>query len=481
MPRVQTVSINKVRADALVVMRGYVGPAILSIYALGFVLIWPILRDLPHVDLAPLRSPVVWLLIVWTVAAGVFAARYGSPLEGRMTTPSLWIVVIGDTLTAIGVAAFVAQFLILLAKLAHGDVPSLLVVAAPLTLLSAIILYWMLLSPSLAAMRLLVTNLVPDGAPLPTVLASPVAQRHTGEAVTYPKKRSSAAVACRVAARVLGAVTAGLALWLFVLFIKQPVSEAYESAVEVVPALVLMSAAAYFVRALGRRGRQHAALDANAALLNDRRRPILYLRSFQDDPYLMDHEWDSVMRTRYGRAERLRRPSPIATMFTGGGRLEEGLARVVAPIGPLVAIGAPDEPLPQLGASRAYFTNDTWQSAIIDWVDTAQLIIKVAGPTQWIRWEFDTILDRNAWPKLLVLMPPSTREDHAARWGNIVGALQDGPWGDAVASLDPREVVAMRLLDEGALSVVTSNRRRMVDYVLAVRIMLHQMQTAVPI
>jgi len=52
---------------------------------------------------------------------------------------------------------------------------------------------------------------------------------------------------------------------------------------------------------------------------------------------------------------------------------------------------------------------------------------------------------------------------------------------DGLAGLDPHEVVAMRLLDGGGLSVVTSDRRRMVDCVLAMRIMLHQMQKAVPI
>lgn len=71
-------------------------------------------------------------------------------------------------------------------------------------------------------------------------------------------------------------------------------------------------------------------------------------------------------------------------------------------------------------------------------------------------------------------MPPSVQEDHAARRGTAQGALQDEPWREALAALNPHEVVAMRLLDGGRLSAVTSNRRRMVDYALAMRIMLHQ-------
>jgi hypothetical protein len=345
----------------------------------------------------------------------------------------------------------------------------------------------MLLSPTRAAVRLLATRVPPDGARLPTVLASPRPQRDAGDAAAPFKKRSPAAVAYRVAAVALGVVAAGLVLWLLATGILGGSWEPWRE--QTVLALVLEFCAIYFVRVLWRRGRKHAALDADAALLNDRRRRIVYLRSFQDDPEMLSTEWDLLVRTGYGRAKRVQ--DPIARLFggmgtktltTSGGRLEEILNRIVAPIGPFVAIGAPDEPLPQLGAARGYFTNDTWQSAVIDWVDKAQLIVTVAGPTRWIRWELETILDRNAWPKLLVLLPPSTREDHAARcWDNIVGALQDGPWGDALDGLDPREVVAMRLLDGGGLSVVTSNRRRMVDYVLAMRIMLHQMQPAAPI
>lgn len=77
-------------------------------------------------------------------------------------------------------------------------------------------------------------------------------------------------------------------------------------------------------------------------------------------------------------------------------------------------------------------------------------------------------------------MPPSTADDNTAAWGNLVAALRDRPWRDAVAGLDPAEVVVMRLLEDGSLSVVTSCRRRMIDYVLAMRIMLHEMQIAVP-
>jgi hypothetical protein len=173
---------------------------------------------------------------------------------------------------------------------------------------------------------------------------------------------------------------------------------------------------------------------------------------------------------------------PNGILSTSGGRLEEMIAGVVARFGPFVAVGAPDESLPQLGAARAYLPRDDWQNTIIDWVDAAQLIILVAGTTHWVRWEFNMVLRRGHWPNLIVVMPPSARPEHnAARWDHIIAGLRDSPWRDALAMIDPHRVVALRLLDGGGVATVTSDRRRMVDYQLAMRIMMYQLGlTATP-
>jgi hypothetical protein len=98
-----------------------------------------------------------------------------------------------------------------------------------------------------------------------------------------------------------------------------------------------------------------------------------------------------------------------------------------------------NETLPQLGAARAYFSDDTWQSANIRWVDLAGLIINVAGPTKWIRWELDTIVERGALTKLIILLPPGRTDEHAARWQNVTSALQPTRWGSSLAMVDFRD------------------------------------------
>jgi hypothetical protein len=91
------------------------------------------------------------------------------------------------------------------------------------------------------------------------------------------RNRSPTTIAYGVAAAALGIVATVVVLWLL----------ASEHIELMVLALILEFAAIYFVKVLWRRGRKHAAIDAHAALLNDPRRPILFLRSFQDDPHML--------------------------------------------------------------------------------------------------------------------------------------------------------------------------------------------------
>jgi hypothetical protein len=104
------------------------------------------------------------------------------------------------------------------------------------------------------------------------------------------------------------------------------------------------------------------------------------------------------------------------------------------------------------------------------------LIIQVIGPTKWIRWELDTIIERDALSKLIILMPPGWPDDRAARWQNVISALQPTRWGSSLAMVDPETVIAIGFFDDGGLSIVTGGKRRHIDYLLAFRLVLYQLK-----
>lgn len=94
----QTVSIKKISAHAVLVTRGFF--AIGALAASSLLLLIPrMTRDLPHIDLAPLRSPPAWLAIALSLA--IFATRG----TARIPALHLWMLVVWSfALIAVGVS-----------------------------------------------------------------------------------------------------------------------------------------------------------------------------------------------------------------------------------------------------------------------------------------------------------------------------------------------------------------------------------------
>ena len=45
------------------------------------------------------------------------------------------------------------------------------------------------------------------------------------------------------------------------------------------------------------------------------------------------------------------------------------------PLGQVIAIGRPSEPMPELGAVRFYVSDDEWQAVVLNWIAKAELVV----------------------------------------------------------------------------------------------------------
>jgi hypothetical protein len=134
--------------------------------------------------------------------------------------------------------------------------------------------------------------------------------------------------------------------------------------------------------------KQLRAKSAISVLAQDRRPPVLYLRSFLDDPAAATV------------------PNPeVAAWFGAAETEEEQLALVLGQIGPVVAIGRPGEPLPQLGASRLYVGDDEWQLVVGQLMAAARLVVFRAKQTQGVFWEVERAANRLRPEQILFLIP----------------------------------------------------------------------------
>jgi hypothetical protein len=110
--------------------------------------------------------------------------------------------------------------------------------------------------------------------------------------------------------------------------------------------------------------------------------PVLYLRPFDVDAAMA------------GLA-------PGVSLLTA----EEQLREAFRAVGPLVAVGRPGEPVPELGAGRVY-VGDRWQQVVLDLIMRARLVVLGIGPGEGLRWEVQQVT-RLLPPQRLVLLLPA--------------------------------------------------------------------------
>lgn len=138
--------------------------------------------------------------------------------------------------------------------------------------------------------------------------------------------------------------------------------------------------------------------DADEALTQDERSPVLLLRSFREE----------------GRqADSLTGDDDVPVRF------EEVLVSRLARHGPVIAIGQPDEPLPPLGASREYVSED-WQGRVTELIDSAQMTVAVMDSSAGLLWEFGQVFDRGRQERLMIVVPDVDDEKLALRWQALV-------------------------------------------------------------
>ena len=140
------------------------------------------------------------------------------------------------------------------------------------------------------------------------------------------------------------------------------------------------------------------------------RRPILYLRSFQLDERINRTTWLDVL---LGRAKTA--------------NSEQEMVKALRKLGPVIAIGKPDEKLPKLGAARFYASDDRWQEKVADVAREAQLIVWASGHTEGLRWEVKHLIGNVPPERLLVVAHPhllnTSRQAREQEWQQFLSTL----------------------------------------------------------
>jgi hypothetical protein len=149
------------------------------------------------------------------------------------------------------------------------------------------------------------------------------------------------------------------------------------------PSLALYLVTAHVGFRLLRSGWKYDVVSAEQLLANDPRLPVIYLRSFEADSEIFlrrDGFWNKAATMLFG----------YMVTFSP----EQELAEIVTRVGPVIAIGKPGEPLPELGAARLYVGDADWKTKVTDLMARSRLVIIRTGSTPNLQWEIEQAMTR---------------------------------------------------------------------------------------
>lgn len=79
---------------------------------------------------------------------------------------------------------------------------------------------------------------------------------------------------------------------------------------------------------------------------------------------------------------------------------------------PVVAIGAPGEPVPPYGASRGYYADDEWQPVVDNLIESSRCIVICLDQSKGVLWELNRLFASGHWRKTLFLIHPRIALDN---------------------------------------------------------------------
>lgn len=160
----------------------------------------------------------------------------------------------------------------------------------------------------------------------------------------------------------------------------------------VVALLALSYLLANVARIVRRHGRRHATAVIRTMDAAKENPYVLFLRPFAADKTSAQIPEPSYTSLIYGFSS----PETVT--------IEEILSRSFRRFGRLIAVGQPDERLPQPGAARLYLPMHGWQRGVSSLIDDAGLIVLVTGTSAGTLWELSEVMRRRKPHHLLLIV-----------------------------------------------------------------------------
>ena len=187
----------------------------------------------------------------------------------------------------------------------------------------------------------------------------------------------------------------------------------------------------------------------------DARKPILFLRSFENDQLRFRRPWWHLVGRWFD-------------LWSFRRNADEAMIDEIAQYGPVVALGMPGETKVPFGARRYYSSHDNWQDIVTQTARDAQAIVIAAGTSPGVQWEYDLLAREKLHDKTLLLFPPTASDNEPEQNIAALTAFTSSAAGD-VSVPDDGELVALLPSRDGAPVLLTARQATASAYVGAIR------------
>jgi hypothetical protein len=144
---------------------------------------------------------------------------------------------------------------------------------------------------------------------------------------------------------------------------------------------------------------------------------VLYLRSFEEDERQTALHEVPLAGLSGGAS---------AGFLVSGRSAEEHVAEILRPVGPLIAVGAPGERLPYVGAARLYLPLKGWREPVRELIRGSRLTALTLGTSEGTLWELGETF-RLLPPHRLVLFIPALNKAAYERIRAVAPRLPECP------------------------------------------------------
>jgi hypothetical protein len=187
----------------------------------------------------------------------------------------------------------------------------------------------------------------------------------------------------------------------------------------------------------------------------DKRPPVLYLRSFDDD------------KTKVRTVTSGRKPfiDMLAPRFYD--KFDEIIDWSFSTYGPVIAVGRPGSALRTLGPALERLPEKEWQRGVSDRIRGAGIIVATIGKGEGFGWEIDEIVRQGAIGRTIFVFPPGKLEDVRERWASVAETLSKR-LGLVQLPVEADCVLTATINLSGTVSATTADRRDEAAYVAAI-------------